>query len=259
MSILDSYITTAPSAQSAVDLFAGEWSSSFPQGFGVVSTPGTAPLFEDPRVTWANTMFGGFAGKTVLELGPLELGHTYMLQQYGAASIDSVEANSRAFMKCLIAKEILKVDRANLMLGNFVEYLGTTQKQYDWVVASGVLYHMQQPLRVLKLIAEHSSRLFLWTHYYDKSVIQSSEVLRAKFDEPRIVDRDGEKYEIVKYNYLTALQWQGFCGGPAADATWATKESMIHFLGAQGFTKIEIAEDNPNHPNGPAILLCAQK
>ena len=156
MSILDSYITTAPSAQSAVDLFAGEWSSSFPQGSGVVSTPGTAPLFEDTRVTWANTMFGGFAGKTVLELGPLELGHTYMLQQFGAAAIDSVEANSRAFMKCLIAKEILKVDRANLMLGNFVEYLGTTQKQYDWVVASGVLYNMQQPLRVLKLIAEHS-------------------------------------------------------------------------------------------------------
>jgi hypothetical protein len=34
---------------------------------------------------------------------------------------------------------------------------------------------------------------------------------------------------------------------------------MIRFLGAQGFTKIEIAEDDPNHPNGPAILLCAQK
>ena len=259
ISVLDFYVRSAPSPQWAIDLFANEWSSQFPQGSGIVSTPGLSPLFEDQRVTWANTLFGGFSGKTVLELGPLELGHTFMLQQYGAVSIDSVESNSRAFMKCLIAKEILKVDRANILLGDFVKYLEKTEKRYDWIVASGILYHMQDPLRVLELISEHCSHLMLWTHYYDANVVLSSETLRKKFDAPRTVAYSSGTYEIAKYKYLQALDWQGFCGGPEPDSSWLTKDSLLRFLEFQGFPNIEIASDDLKHPNGPAILLCASK
>ena len=125
MSILDEYVNAAPSRQTAVDMFAGEWSSKFPEGCGAVATPGLAPLFDDPRLEMGNRMYGGFNNRSILELGPLEGGHTYMLQQFGAKEIDSVEANSRAFMKCLITKEIFDLNRANFMLGNFMQYLST--------------------------------------------------------------------------------------------------------------------------------------
>jgi len=36
MSILDEYVNAAPSRQTAVDMFAGEWSSKFPEGCGAI-------------------------------------------------------------------------------------------------------------------------------------------------------------------------------------------------------------------------------
>lgn len=259
MSILDEYVNAAPSRQTAVDMFAGEWSSKFPEGCGAVATPGLAPLFDDPRLEMGNRMYGGFNNRSILELGPLEGGHTYMLQQFGAKEIDSVEANSRAFMKCLITKEIFDLNRANFMLGNFMQYLSTSQKEYDWVVASGVLYHMREPLKLLRLISEHSRRIFLWTHYYDKEIIDQSEAMRDKFGETKTVERQGKSFELIKYHYQGALQWQGFCGGPAADATWLTRDSLLRFIRLMGFKQMEILEETPLHQNGPAILLCAQK
>jgi hypothetical protein len=53
-------------------LFNGEWASNVP-GFGM----GELKLFDDPRVKWLGEQMGGFAGKRILELGPLEGGtHT---------------------------------------------------------------------------------------------------------------------------------------------------------------------------------------
>lgn len=257
MSILDQYVIGAPSAQKALDIFAGEWSSKFPEHLGFKTVPGLAPLFEDFRITWANTLFGGFAGKKVLELGPLELGHSYMLHQLAAERIDAVEANSRAFLKCLIVKELLSADRVNLMLGDFVEYLRGTSESYDWVVASGVLYHMKDPLELLDLISRHATRILLWTHYYDAQTVNSSEKHSRKFGSPESIVRNGVDVEIVRYNYQDALNWSGFCGGSAEYSMWITKDSLIEYLVALGYNKIEVREDNKEHPNGPAILLCA--
>ncbi|WP_207954636.1 hypothetical protein [Saccharopolyspora elongata] len=75
-SILDEYVTSAPSPQNAVDVFAGEWSSQLPAPLQHVQA-GPLPLFDDARVSWAIECFGGVAGSRVLEIGPLEGGHTY--------------------------------------------------------------------------------------------------------------------------------------------------------------------------------------
>jgi hypothetical protein len=83
-SILDEYVGMAPSGQSAVDVFAGEWSSRLPVA-GV--TAGEIPLFEDERVEWALGHLGNVAGRTVLELGPLEGGHSSMLERAGALAV----------------------------------------------------------------------------------------------------------------------------------------------------------------------------
>ena len=120
--ILDQYVTTTPSPQNAVDIFAGEWSSKLPEPFAEVRA-GSALLFADARLEWGLTQLGGVTGKTVLELGPLEGGHTYMLEQGGAASVVAIEANTRAYLKCLITKELLGLKRARFLCGNFVAFL----------------------------------------------------------------------------------------------------------------------------------------
>lgn len=81
MDILDAYIKTAPSDQNVLDLFDNEWSSFVP-GEGRVARPGTSLLFDDGRVTWLGEVLGGFSGLRVLELGPLEVGHSTMLEQW---------------------------------------------------------------------------------------------------------------------------------------------------------------------------------
>jgi hypothetical protein len=118
---------------------------------------------------------------------------------------------------------------------------------------------MREPLKLLRLISEHSRRIFLWTHYYDKEIIDESEAMRDKFGETKTVERQGKSFELIKYHYQGALQWQGFCGGPAADATWITRDSLLRFIRLMGFKQMEILEETPLHQNGPAILLCAQK
>ena len=59
-SVLDTYVTTAPSPQNAVDLFEGTWSSKLPLD-GV--TAGPIPLFSDDPVEWALRHFGDLTGR----------------------------------------------------------------------------------------------------------------------------------------------------------------------------------------------------
>jgi hypothetical protein len=61
--ILDSDATGAPSAQAAVDIFKGEWSSALPTDLGVEA--GTVGLFEDARITWVLERLGSVEGASV--------------------------------------------------------------------------------------------------------------------------------------------------------------------------------------------------
>jgi hypothetical protein len=110
--ILDQYAASAPSPQNAIDIFEGEWASQLPDP---TLRAGSITLFDDYRIKWFAEHLGGFQNKTVLELGPLEAGHTYMLERLGAASILAIEANTRAFLKCLIVKELFDLRRARFL------------------------------------------------------------------------------------------------------------------------------------------------
>ena len=126
----------APSAQNALDLFAGEWSSQPPSDRPELKA-GATPLFDDPRIAWAHHrlmemgLANGVRDRDVLELGPLEGGHTYLLDRLGVTSVTAVEANARAYLKCLIAKETFGMPRARFLLGDCLEFLRTTDRRFD--------------------------------------------------------------------------------------------------------------------------------
>jgi hypothetical protein len=58
--------------------------------------------------------------------------------------------------------------------------------------------------------------------------------------------------------YAEALEWGGFCGGPAVSANWIERAHPMHHLGQLGFDRIDITFDEPDHRNGPSLLLFAQ-
>src|ERR1035441_9983556 len=89
----------APSFQQTLDIFKGKWASRMPSDKG--GEAGETPLFEDPRVDWAVESLAKLGvdlkSSNVLEIGPLEGGHTYRLIRSGAKSVTAIEAHPEAF------------------------------------------------------------------------------------------------------------------------------------------------------------------
>jgi len=258
MDVQSQYVLKKPSPQNVLDIFADEWSSAMPLP-ELKALPGKAYLFQDNRLEWGLEKMGGVEGLNVLELGPLEAGHSYMLQKQGAKSVHAIEANNRAFLKCLCIKEIFGLDRVRFELGDFVEYLETTQERYDLVVASGVLYHMLEPLRLLERISQVSDRIFLWTHYYDREIIAANPNLQHRFLASTSFIHAGRQYEGAEQIYKDAVKWLGFCGGPKLTSRWLTRESLLAAIKSCGFVNIETSFEERHHPHGPAIAICATR
>jgi hypothetical protein len=256
-SILDQYVRDAPSNQLAVDVFAGEWSSRFPASWGL--NAGQVPLFEDPRITWTIEQVGGVEGRRVLELGPLEAAHSAMLHQAGA-SVVAIEANTRAYLKCLIVKEIMHLDRLQVLLGDFVPYLEATDEHFDLLLASGVLYHSPDPVGLLTAMARVADRVAIWTHYWEPDVVAADEG-KARMFVPKVEQREwrGHQLHLHRRNYLESLQWAGFCGGPESSALWMERADIITVLTELGLGRITVQSDDLENPNGACVMLAAER
>jgi hypothetical protein len=253
--IVSQYVLQAPSPQNAIDIFRGEWSSRFPAEAAVEA--GSVPLFTDDRVDIAARHLGGLADYEILELGPLEGAHTWMLSQLGAASVIAVEANSRAYLKCLISKEILGIPRARFLLGDFLAYLNSTEQQFDLILASGVLYHMQDPVALLELIASHTNRVVLWTHYYEDELISASHDHARMFAGTVMVPSRVGVLNGHKRLYLESQESSAFCGGGYSWSIWMERPQIMALLRHLGFNNLHIDSDEPSHPNGPSFLVTA--
>lgn len=254
----DTYMDSAPSAQNAVDIFKGEWSSLLPQLNEPIKS-GQAQLFNDPRLAWAVQKIDGLELKTVLELGPLEGGHTFMLEKAGAAKIVSVEANVRAFLKCLISKEIYGLQKAKIECGDFVEYLKSTDQHFDVGIACGVLYHMLNPIELIGLLADRVQKMFVWTHYYDEVIMQDKPLLKRRFTKSALCKFRNVEYRGYRQDYNEALKWLGFCGGPASTSVWLTRNDILDCVEKFGFLIDGISFEEPNHVNGPCFAFVAQR
>lgn len=257
--INEQYVTSAPCPQNALDIFRGEWSSRLPAPLDGL-TAGAALLFDDPRIKWALERIGGCAGRKIIELGPLEAGHTYMLENAGADKIISIESNTHAYLKCLIVKELLKISRASFLCGDFVAFLRESTEQFDLGIASGVLYHMINPVELIALLSMRCDKhMFFWTHYYDPEVIGNNPVLTRKFSAEENSEYQGFDHKLYRYEYQDALGWGGFCGGNAHYSHWMTREDILRCIRNFGFNSIEIEFDAPDHPNGPSFAILANR
>lgn len=259
--ILNTYVQTAPCAQNAVDIFEGEWSSRLPAAGSEPLQSGHIDLFDDPRVRWASEQFGGVSGMRVLELGPLEGGHSYQMEALGAASIVAIEANTRGYLKTLVTKEIYGLKTLRVLCGDFREHLRSSQQQYDLVFASGVLYHMTDPVELLTHIAARAPRLFLWTHYYDEAIIGTKPDVQRLFQGTATCEAFGRQFHLHRREYREALNWAGFCGAGLEWSHWMERDDILWVLDKLGYKDIRVheTEADTHHPNGPSVLIAAMR
>lgn len=242
----------APSPQTVVDAFDGEWLSRFPEDLGVAA--GQSPTFDDPRLRWAIPRLA-VNGASVLELGPLEGGHSYMLEQAGAASVLAIESNRQAFLRCLATKELVGLEATRFLCGDFLEYLRASDETFDVCVACGVLYHLLDPVELIALLARHARRLYLWTHYYDPAVLGTS----SRFGGPVEKVTAGFAHELHPRPYSRlGLRLASFPGGANRSASWLTRDDLLRALTHFGWDEVELGGETREAEPGPAISLVAR-
>lgn len=253
--IEDRLIQKNPSPQTALDIFKGTWTSRLPGDYANYLA-GSTPLFEDSRIPLCAPSLGGIEGKKVLDLGPLEGGPAYVLEKMGAASVVAVEANSILFLKCLVAKEILNMNRTNFLCGEVTEYLKNTKEHFDVCVASGILYHMSNPVELLFLLSKSTDRLMIWTHYFDEINLDRNKI--QTFKQAVSHNFENESYNYHRQEYGIGFTTNSFCGGTAQHSNWMSKDGILKALEIFGFTTITILED-VDSVNGPYVLLTATR
>lgn len=233
--------TALPHPQAAIDIFKGRWACQ-PIVHGAVPQ-----VYEDPRPIHALRAFGpdvhDLAGKRVLELGPNDGVHTSQLEKQLGAEVVAVDANAEAYLKMLVAKEIFGL-RARVLFGDFMEYLSTVKRgDYDLIFASGVLYHMEDPLELIRRICAASDRCFMMTHYY-------GDPIRKRH--VRIEKDNG--YGPVPH-FRRAYRNKGFArfwGGIGSHQCWLERDDILRAFREYGHRHIEVLADDP-HPLGPTL------
>jgi hypothetical protein len=248
-----------PSKQNALDVFSGSWWTAMPADSGLVA--GRNPGFEDTRVPWVNSLVP-LAGARIVELGPFEAYNTWQLQQHAVSELVSVEANRFNFLKCLIVKEIFDL-KARFVHGDVCEFLKNTEEQYDFVWASGILYHQVDPLRLLELASKRSNRIFIWTYYFDERCISSATqgyVFNKGLDSIYKLNGEEFTYHFRSYGMKTfdtmPIHWSA---GTELYANWLTREDLIKALNILGYKNIRLGVDGVRLDDLPVTSLLASR
>jgi hypothetical protein len=248
----DGMVHEAPSPQTAVSVIR-DWITRFPPETGIRSG-GHVDLFSDERAAWGLKRLGDLNGRTVLELGPLEGAHTCLLDRAGA-HVTAIEGNKRGYLKCLITKEVMGMRNSHFLLGDFLPWLESTDRRFDAIWASGVLYHMAEPLRLLRAISEHTDTVFIWTHYFP----EDGNPRRPPFFKQSSIALAGRSIEHFHRLYLRP-RWRALaCGGPAAGSCWLRRDDILFALQALGFSRVEIGPENRDAPYRQHFALVAQR
>jgi uncharacterized protein DUF1698 len=238
-----------PSAQNEIDIFAGRWASDLSDLIPGTHAGPAKHFTADPRPRYAMEAFAHeAAGRRlrVLELGPLEGGHTYQFERMGVEEIVAVEANVEAFLKCLIVKNRVGLHKARFLLGDAVEYLKADTSRYDFIFCCGILYHMRDPLALIELMAARTDRIFVWTHYH---TVQSRPGLPQE-----TVQRGGEAYTYHQLVYRDR-EIGTFWGGNKPAASFMARDDILRAFAQQGFANVRIHDEDLSHPGGPCFSV----
>jgi len=254
------YARSAPRIQQTLDIFSGQWASKFPSPLGATNA-GTACLFEDPRVDWAigKLRQSGFdlTQTDVLELGPLEGGHTYMLAKAGARSVTAIEAHSGAYLKCLVTKELLGIERVSFLFGDALKFLRENGREFGLGFACGFLYHMTDPAEIIAQLARQCRALFLWTVGWDKEFVRLGTKEAGGIGPSHFAEYGGFRHRLHRHDYGRVENYTMFWGGPASHAYWMELDEILAAVKYFGYTAISFERESTIY--GSALKIFAHR
>lgn len=245
-------ITTGKEAtRAAMFNSIGGWTTQF-EIDGQKVGGSTEILTKDPRLVWHLEQVGGAVGKRILELGPLEGAHTKMLIEAGAREVIAVEGLADCFLRCLVVKEAFQLDKAKFLFGDFNDYVDQCfdGKKFDFISAAGVLYHQQNPSKLIHNLGKITDTVIVW-----------SQVANCNGQPSNI---DGEDRFLDCYygkinNYQGArLKSETYCAGLNDWAFWFYPDEMRRCFYDAGFKNI-IETPSPSNVNGDCLLFVATR
>lgn len=212
---------------------------------------GEADLGNSSWLSWQMDRIGGVEGKRVLELGPLEGAHTKILIDNGAREVIAIEGLRHLWLRCLVVKEIFRLNRARFLYGDFCQFVADYDGEpFDAVLASGVLYHQQNPAALIHSLARITDRAMVWSQ-----VASDQDFLGEEVE----VDAAGKLYRGRVNDYQGARETvSGFCGGVHPTAVWLYPEELRTAFTDAGFGQLDEQPPAETH-FGPVLMFVAAK
>jgi protein-L-isoaspartate O-methyltransferase len=241
-----------PSKDSAFKIYEGAWKYEFEK----MSVDEIWKILDkDPRPGWCAQIYGDLSGKKLLELGPADGYNTAQLERLGAI-VTAVEGNVDAFNRCLILKNALDL-KSTFYLGDFLQTLNE-EVSYDIIYASGVLYHLIDPIDFLEMCVSKCPRLYIWTHYYDEEHVELVNYEKKAFSK-RISVKKNYKGQVFTYWQKTYdvshVDLLGYIGGMNDRAHWMTHDDLFRSINAVGYDIVRSIENKGDASIMPSVNL----
>jgi 2-polyprenyl-3-methyl-5-hydroxy-6-metoxy-1,4-benzoquinol methylase len=183
------------------------------------------------------------SGKTVVELGCFEGIHSVSLAMQGAI-VYALDSRIENIIKTLVRSKLLGVEVNPILLNleDFDAY--SILDDYDYCCHIGVLYHLTDPIRHLKILAKKiRSSMLLDTHYIQPSMVNDEYIV------------DG-----VKFSCRVAREFgrEEVFSGMQPFSRWMTMKGLITALESLGFKCLKVLSDRLER-NGPRVTLIASR
>ena len=193
---------------------------------------------DDPRIRWFDEIAGPLAGKRVLEFGPLEGGHSLQLAKRGA-SVTSIEGREANYRRCLFIRDLFQLRNVEFIRGDLRTVDFKALGPFDFIFNVGVLYHLDEPWKVLTALRGVAPRMFISTHCAPRKLNTVVDAGGCRLEGSWHVEGPLEEA-------LSGLQPRSF---------WPTRRHLEKMLTHTGWPSIRWMDYNPTHVNGPLATL----
>jgi SAM-dependent methyltransferase len=247
------FVDDLPADANAFRLRAGSWKFKFDEMSSTEIDEFLRTVDGRPRL--CSEIFPNFKQFKIIEFGPSDGYNTAQLELCGARSVLAIEGNADAFLRCLILKNALGLN-AKFLLGDFNKYIANPDLNFDLAYASGVIYHLPDPINFILNCARFAKNIFIWSLYYDQAAVEQDpyEIRRFVAHEPR-------SFSGVDFVYHrravdpAMLDKPTYQGGIEELASWLTLADLRVALQLAGYT---IVREIPDHVNKmPAMNIWA--
>jgi hypothetical protein len=135
-----------------------------------------------------------------------------------------------------------RADTFKILARHFIKALENWDQRYHLIVASGVLYHLKNPLHLVELTAKRTDAVYFWTHVVTEESMPPSDPRRL------VIASDFENHSFRGINvrayrrtYASAQTDVTFCGGLSDEHRWLHRDDLLSAFKAVGFNGIRTA------------------